>query len=78
LTSAAKPVSQTRTPLREYLDGRGIRYGWVAEKLGVSAATMTKLMNGTQSISVLHDRALCQLFEEPVGTFLPAEAAPNG
>jgi hypothetical protein len=39
---------------------------------------MTKLMNGTQSISVLHDRALCQLFEEPVGTFLPAEAAPNG
>ena len=39
------------TELRKLLDDRGIRYNWLAEKLSVSEATITKWMNDDMPIS---------------------------
>ena len=68
--------SRPAIKLREYLDSRGIRYSWVAAQLGVDRAVITRLMNARQ-MTVVYDRALCQLFDEPLGTFLPVEVASD-
>jgi plasmid maintenance system antidote protein VapI len=56
--------------LREFLDDRGLRYQWVAEKLGVTPSHMTRLMDGQRPIT--HDLALklSGLFDVPADTFL--------
>lgn len=33
--------------LKEILDARGIKYGWLAEQAGVSRNTVTSLINGS-------------------------------
>lgn len=65
-TTVAGPL-----PLRRFLDERGIRYSWVAEKLGVSPSHMTQVMDGKRPLPRKHAETLAALFNEPIATFLP-------
>lgn len=61
----------TPPPLRGFLDARGIRYSWVAEKLGFTPSHMTQLMDGKRPLTRKHAETLAALFNEPITTFLP-------
>jgi transcriptional regulator with XRE-family HTH domain len=65
------PVRERTTPLRQYLDANGIRYGWVAKKLGITASYLTHLLNGRDALPVKHAETLSTLFDVPIETFLP-------
>lgn len=65
----------TRPSLRAFVDARGIRYGWVAEKLGISNAHMTRLLDGTSPIIQRHAETLVELFGDEARVFLPEGAA---
>lgn len=65
--------STTATSLRRFLDERGIRYRWVAAKLGISPAHMTRLMDGERPLTAVNAQRLAVLFGVEVETFLPTE-----
>lgn len=62
------------TRLREFLDGRGIRYSWVAERLGCTPSHMTRLLDGTRPVTQENAFTLSQVFNVPASTFLESEA----
>ena len=69
---------QTRTRLREFLDERGIRYIWVAEKLEVSPGHMSRLLDGTRPVTEDNAAKLAELFNVPASTFLPETDGGEG
>lgn len=69
--SNVNAIERQSPGLREFFDERGIRYGWVAEKLGISPSYLTKLMNGRDALPRKHADALAALFSVPANTFLP-------
>lgn len=65
---------QTRTRLREFLDERGIRYIFVADKLGVTPGHVTRLLDGTRPVTAENAQRLSEVFGVPPTTFLESEA----
>lgn len=57
-------------PLRVFLDERGIRYVWVAERLGISPSHLTRLMDSDRPLTASMAQRLADLFSEPITTFL--------
>lgn len=55
--------------LRAFLDERGVRYVWVAQKLGVSKAHLWQIMEGQRPITSERAQQLATLFDVPVSTF---------
>lgn len=46
--------------LREYLDERGIKSNWLSERVGLSSAALSKLLNGkTDSIKLDFLEKIC-------------------
>ncbi|HIE6629572.1 MULTISPECIES: helix-turn-helix transcriptional regulator [Bacillus] len=39
-------MSKLKSQLKEILDGKGIKYGFIAKKTGITNATMTNLIKG--------------------------------
>lgn len=52
-----------RTILRELIEERGLKYGFVADKIGVAPATLTKLLNGERTLTA----SAMLAFEELLG-----------
>ncbi len=69
-TKVAIPLTPS---LREFLDARGIRYSWVASKLGIGNSHMTRLMDGERPLTERHALKLIELFGDEARVFLPAE-----
>lgn len=59
------------TPLRRFIDARGIRYIWIAEKLGISPSHLTQIMDGKRPLVAAHAATLADLFSVPAETFAP-------
>lgn len=58
------PVSSPankQTALRELIDERGLKYGFVASKIGCTPDRLTRLMNGDVPLRASDLMALCEL-----------------
>ena len=64
------------TPLRRYLDSHGIRYQWMAERLGITPSHLSRLLSGERPLTIATAGRLSALFNEPAATFLPDENTP--
>lgn len=53
-----------RTRLFEIIDARGIRYRWLAEKMGYSPEYITRVKSGAKPITDEFRRRACALFPE--------------
>lgn len=58
-------------PLRAFLDARGIRYIWAAERLGITPSHLTRLMDSERPLTAVMADRLAALFDVPASTFLP-------
>lgn len=59
----------TKTKLRTYLDERGIRYSFVAGKLGISNGHLNHVLDGKRPLTDNLARKLGDLFDEPITAF---------
>lgn len=50
-----------RTALRDLIDERGLKYGFVAEKIFCTPSGLTKLMNGERTLTASQMLALTEL-----------------
>ena len=57
------------TALRIFLDERGIRYGWVVEKLDITQSHFSRILAGDRPLTPAMARRLGELFEVPAETF---------
>jgi plasmid maintenance system antidote protein VapI len=64
-------IIKTKTKLRAFLDERGIRYVWVADKLGISPPHLHHIMEGARPLTEELANRLADLFDVPASTFLP-------
>lgn len=64
----------TPTSLRGFLDARGVRYGWVADQLGVSRGHFSLVLSGARPLTGDTAAALAALFGVPAETFLEGGA----
>lgn len=64
-------VTRPKTKLRSFLDERGIRYVWVAGRLGITKAHLHQVMEGNRPLTERHANALAEIFGVPASTFLP-------
>ncbi len=62
------------TPLKEFLDSRGTKYSWVAEKLGLNASHFSRILDGERALTDDNAAKLADLFNVPASTFLESEA----
>jgi transcriptional regulator with XRE-family HTH domain len=54
--------------IRKYLDGNGIKYSYVAEKIGVNLSTLSTMLSGVRKISIDEYFDICDLLKiDPVG-----------
>lgn len=51
--------------IREMLDARGIKYSWVADRLGISPSLMTRVMQGKAHLTPERRRRLAELLQIP-------------
>lgn len=70
-----EPQAQMR--LREFLDERGVRYSWVADRLGYSQAYITLLMQGSRRVTPDIAQRLGEIFDVDPAVFLPGEEATS-
>lgn len=64
-------ITTTKTKLRAFLDDRGIRYTFVAGKLGVSNGHLNHVLDGARPLTDDLAQKLAVLFDVPASTFLP-------
>lgn len=62
------------TPLREFLDSRGTKYSWVAERLGLNPSHFSRILDGARALTDENAAKLAELFNVPASTFLDSEA----
>jgi transcriptional regulator with XRE-family HTH domain len=62
------PASK-RTVLRDLIDARGLRYDFVAGKVGLSPSNFTKLMNGERTLTASVMVTLCKVLEVEAEAF---------
>lgn len=60
--------------IRRILDARGLRYSWVAARIGVSPSMLTKVMQGERKLTTEKRRRLAELLQIPE-ELLPEDAA---
>ena len=60
--------------IKEYMNAKGIKYSWVANKLGMSNTTFGTIMNGTRTLKADEFFAICKSLEVPPETFDPDKA----
>lgn len=81
------PVSSPankQTALRELIDERGLKYGFVAAKVGCSPDRFTRLMNGDLALKASELLTLCELLGVEAKAFfdgrelLPSRQGPDG
>jgi hypothetical protein len=67
------PVAEPRgrqprlqTPLREYIDAKGLKHTFVARQLGLTPAGFSNWLNGYTQMRQLHVAALVGIFGEEV------------
>lgn len=69
-------TTEAKSTLRLLIDSRGLRYSWVAQKVGVAPSTLTQLMNGSrraradvaERLAALLEVRVCDLGIEVWGT----------
>ncbi len=76
VTDATSPVP-VRVRLRSFLDERGVRYSWVAARLGITPSYMTRLMDEERPLIRRHAARLAEIFGVPIETFLAGEDQPG-
>ena len=64
-----KDVITTKTKLRAFLDERGVRYSWVADRLGVSRPHFHFVMDGARPVTEDMAVRLADLFGVDAATF---------
>lgn len=64
----------TKTKLRAYLDDHGIRYSFVAGKLGVSNGHLNHVLDGKRPLLRVHAETLADLFGETPEAFMEEAA----
>lgn len=69
-----QPPLEKRTILRDLIDERGIRYSFLAEKLGTTASSFTRLMNGEKELFASELLRLEELLGVPYETFFDGSA----
>ena len=57
------------TRLRAFLDSRGTKYSWVAERLGLNASHFSRILDGTRPLTAENATKLAELFGVPASTF---------
>lgn len=61
--------------IKEYMNAKGIKYSWVANKLGMSNTTFGTIMNGTRTLKADEFFAICKALEVPPEMFQPCEVS---
>jgi plasmid maintenance system antidote protein VapI len=56
--------------VKEYVQERGIKQRFLAEKVGVDDSKISKFLNGTQDIGVLEYFKLCEALDVPMEKFI--------
>lgn len=59
--------------IKEYLDAKGIRYNFVAEKTGISNPAMSNILSGKRDVKLIEYYKICKAVDVPFETFLEQE-----
>lgn len=70
--TAAAPEKR-KTVIRDLIDARGLKYRFVAGKLGLSASATSLLLDGLRTMSARHLVALEELLSVPSSAFFDGE-----
>jgi transcriptional regulator with XRE-family HTH domain len=57
--------------IKEYMNAKGIKYSWVADKLGMSNTTFGTIMNGQRNLRADEFFAICKVLEVSPEIFEP-------
>lgn len=61
--------------IKEYLDRYGIKYSYVAEKIGMPRAAFSAILNGKRKIIVEEYFLICKAIGAPLDTFCKDQAS---
>ena len=56
--------------IKKYSDSKGVKNRFLAEKAGVTASTMSKILNGQREISVIEYYGVCKALDVPMEFFV--------
>ena len=59
----------TASGLRDFLDARGVRYIWVAGRLGITPSHLNRLMSRERPLTPKNAAKLAEIFGVPASTF---------
>lgn len=68
--TTAQPIGDR---VRDALDARGLRYQWVAARIGMSQAMLSRVMSGERRLTPLAASRLAELLKVPVDEFRDIE-----
>jgi plasmid maintenance system antidote protein VapI len=60
----------TKTKLRTFLDDRGVRYSFIAAKLGISNPHLNHILNGERPLLRVHAERLAAMYGVAVEEFM--------
>jgi len=60
-----QPSSASKRTLRELIDARGLRYGWVARQAGMSPSLLSMVMAGKRRLRPERRQALAKVLQVP-------------
>jgi len=66
---------EATTPIEELIQARGLRKGWIAVRLGMSASSFSRVLAGARPLSLAEGVALAELLGVPVTDLLPGDDA---
>lgn len=72
--SAEADFPQSETPLAGFVRDRGLKKGWLAEKLGIPASSLTRLLQGKRDLSLDEAVVLADLLGVDVRDLSPRGA----
>lgn len=55
--------------IKVYLDEHGIKYNFIAEKIGIEPPAFSKVLRGTQNIDCVQYYIICKTLAVPMETF---------
>ncbi len=63
-----------REAIKQYLISNGIKQSYLAEKIGMSAPTLSALLNGKRSFEIEEYVNICKVLKLPYDFFMPIKA----